>query len=134
MLYHFNTRSLSFLKTPTLLRVLESLADHPTARAACLAARIPEPDVPLYQRALATLASSQMIVPGVPPEPRRTAQPVYPPAFGTTAGGETGPAGSRPTPLTERFEARPDLTNLPNLGTHLRLQPGVHPLPVQLRP
>jgi mycofactocin biosynthetic radical S-adenosylmethionine protein MftC len=104
MLYHFNTRSLSFLKTPTLLRVLESLADHPTARAACLAAGVPEPDVPLYQRALATLASSQMIVPGIPPEPRRTAQPVSPPAFGTTAGRETGPAGSRPKALTDLFE------------------------------
>ena len=98
MLYHFNTRSLSFLKTPTLLRVLESLADHPTARAACQAAGIPEPDVPLYQRALATLASSQMIVPGVPPEPRRTAQPVYPPAFGTTAGGKPARPAAAPLP------------------------------------
>ncbi len=62
--------------------------------------------MPLYQRALATLASSQMIVPvALPPEPRRTAQPVYPPAFGTTAGGETGPAGSRPPPLTDLFES-----------------------------
>jgi mycofactocin radical SAM maturase len=105
MLYHFNTRSLSFLKTPTLLRVLENLAHHDTARAACRAAGVPDPDVPLYQRALASLASSQMIVPGVvPPEPRRTAQPVYPPAFGLRAGGETSPAGRHPLSLTERFE------------------------------
>ena len=104
MLYHFNTRSLSFLKTPTLLRVLENLAAHPTARAACVAAGVPEPDVPLYQRALASLASSQMIVPVVvPPEQRRTAQVVYLPAFGLRAGGETSPAGRRP--LTELFEA-----------------------------
>ena len=105
MLYHFNTRSLSFLKTPTLLSVLENLAAHDTARAACVAAGVPEPDVPLYQRALATLASSQMIVPvALPPEPRRTAQPVSPPAFGLRVGEETGPAGSHPVPLTERFE------------------------------
>ena len=76
MLYHFNTRNLSFLKSPTLLRVLESLADHPTARAACHAAGVPESELPLYGRALATLASSKMIVPAAPPGPRRTAQPV----------------------------------------------------------
>jgi mycofactocin radical SAM maturase len=102
MLYHFNTRSLSFLKTPTLLSVLENLAHHDTARAACRAAGVPDPDVPLYQRALASLASSQMIVPADPPEPRRTAQPVYPPAFGLRAGGEASPAGRRP--LTDLFE------------------------------
>ena len=39
MLYHFGTRNLSFLKSPRLLRVLESLIDHPTARAACAAAQ-----------------------------------------------------------------------------------------------
>ncbi len=105
LLYHFNTRSLSFLKTPTLLRVLQSLADHDTARAACLAEGVPASDLPLYQRALATLAGSQMIVPAaLPPEPRRKAQPVYPPAFGMRAGGETGPAGSRPLRLTDLFE------------------------------
>ena len=37
MLYHFGTRNLSFLKSPTLLRVLETLAGQPTARAACAA-------------------------------------------------------------------------------------------------
>ena len=35
MLYHFGTRNLSFLKSTTLLRVLESLAEHaPPARPA----------------------------------------------------------------------------------------------------
>ena len=39
MLYHFGTRNLSFLKSPKLLSVLESLTDYPTARAACAAAQ-----------------------------------------------------------------------------------------------
>ena len=33
MLYHFGTRNLSFLKSPALLRVLETLETQPTARA-----------------------------------------------------------------------------------------------------
>jgi mycofactocin biosynthetic radical S-adenosylmethionine protein MftC len=104
MLYHFNTRALSFLKSPTLLTVLTQLEQHGTARAACHAAGVPAAELPAYERALATLASSQMIVRTDPPAPRRTAQAVIPPAFGSPAGGITGPAGSRPIPLTERFE------------------------------
>jgi putative mycofactocin binding protein MftB len=33
--YHFGTRRLSFLKTRTLLAVVQALADHLTAREAC---------------------------------------------------------------------------------------------------
>jgi putative mycofactocin binding protein MftB len=61
LLYHFGTRRLSFLKSPALLRVVESLADTPTARDACAAAGVSDADLPTYQRALATLATSQMI-------------------------------------------------------------------------
>ena len=61
LLYHFGTRRLSFLKSPALLRVVESLADAPTARAACATAGITAEELPTYQRALATLATSQMI-------------------------------------------------------------------------
>jgi putative mycofactocin binding protein MftB len=63
LLYHFGTRRLSFLKSPTLLAVVSGLAAHPTARAACLAAGVTEEALPLYRAALATLASSQMIGP-----------------------------------------------------------------------
>ena len=42
MLYHFGTRNLSFLKSTTLLRVLENLGTQPTARAACIAAGVAE--------------------------------------------------------------------------------------------
>jgi len=104
MLYHFNTRALSFLKSPTLLTVLTQLGDHPTARAACSAAGVPDAELPAYERALATLAGSEMIVRAGPPVSRSTAQAVIPPAFGSPAGGITGPAGHRPIPLTERFE------------------------------
>ena len=71
MLYHFGTRNLSFLKSTTLLAVLENLAGQPTARAACAAAGVPEPDLPSYARALATLAGSGMIVPAGLPAPRQ---------------------------------------------------------------
>ena len=38
LLYHFGTRRLSFLKNTTVLAVVRSLADHPSARSACTAA------------------------------------------------------------------------------------------------
>jgi putative mycofactocin binding protein MftB len=61
LLYHFGTRRLSFVKTPTLLRVLTALGDTDTARDACVRAGIDEAQLPSYQRALGTLASSSMI-------------------------------------------------------------------------
>ena len=62
LLYHFGTRRLSFLKDRTLLRVVQSLSEHPTARSACAAAGIGEVDLPRYRRALQTLAQSSMVV------------------------------------------------------------------------
>jgi mycofactocin biosynthesis protein MftB len=61
LLYHFGTRRLSFLKDPKLLAVVRSLAEHDTARAACLSAGVAERELPAYRAALTTLASSQMI-------------------------------------------------------------------------
>jgi len=61
--YHFGTRRLSFLKSPALRTLVESLEDHPTARAAFAASGIPEAQLPAYSRALATLAASDMIAP-----------------------------------------------------------------------
>jgi mycofactocin biosynthesis protein MftB len=61
LLYHFGTRRLSFLKNATVLTVVQSLAEHPTARSACRAAGVGDHALPAYQRALATLADSQMI-------------------------------------------------------------------------
>jgi putative mycofactocin binding protein MftB len=61
LLYHFGTRRLSFLKSPTLLAVVSSLDDEPSARAACVAAGVTVGELPAYSAALATLAGSQLI-------------------------------------------------------------------------
>jgi putative mycofactocin binding protein MftB len=61
LLYHFGTRRLSFLKDPRLAAVLGSLAEHSTARAACVSAGVADAELPRYRAALATLAGSSMI-------------------------------------------------------------------------
>jgi mycofactocin biosynthesis protein MftB len=61
LLYHFGTRRLSFLKNATVLTVVRSLAERPSARMACTAAGIGDGELPAYARALAALADSQMI-------------------------------------------------------------------------
>jgi putative mycofactocin binding protein MftB len=61
LLYHFGTRRLSFLKNATVLAVVRSLGDHPSARSACAAAGVGRAALPAYERALATLAESEMI-------------------------------------------------------------------------
>ena len=60
--YHFGTRRLSFLKSRTLLAVVESLAAQPSARAACEAAGVTPDQLPHYAKALATLADTGMIL------------------------------------------------------------------------
>ena len=61
LVYHFGNRKLSFLKSPTLVAVVQSLADHPSAAATLAACGVPEGQRPAYTRALADLARSQMI-------------------------------------------------------------------------
>jgi putative mycofactocin binding protein MftB len=61
LLYHFGTRRLSFLKSPTLLEVVRGLGDQRSARTACVSAGVAAAEMPSYRSALATLASSQMI-------------------------------------------------------------------------
>jgi mycofactocin biosynthesis protein MftB len=61
LLYHFGTRRLSFLKNATVLTVVRSLAERPSARAARTAARVGDGELPAYARTLAALADSQMI-------------------------------------------------------------------------
>ena len=46
--YHFGTRRLSFLKSPQLVAVVRSLADHPTALDACRAAGVADGDLDRY--------------------------------------------------------------------------------------
>jgi putative mycofactocin binding protein MftB len=61
LLYHFGTRRLSFLKNTTMLAVVQSLDEHPSARAACMAAGVQPGSLAAYQRGLAVLAESRMI-------------------------------------------------------------------------
>ncbi|MGY1691698.1 mycofactocin biosynthesis chaperone MftB [Geodermatophilus sp. SYSU D01105] len=61
LVYHFGNRKLSFLKSKTLVAVVETLADHPSAEATLVACGVPEGQRPAYVRALADLARSQMI-------------------------------------------------------------------------
>ncbi len=61
LLYHFGTRRLSFVKTPTLLQVVTGLEASATAREACTAAGVAADQLPAYSRALSSLAESSMI-------------------------------------------------------------------------
>jgi putative mycofactocin binding protein MftB len=63
LVYSFGTRKLSFLKSKQLVTVVESLAEHPSARAAIEASGVPTVQQPAYVKALADLARSQMIEP-----------------------------------------------------------------------
>ena len=61
LVYSFSTRKLSFLKSKTLVRVVETLGDHLSATATLAACEVPEAQRPAYVKALADLARSQMI-------------------------------------------------------------------------
>jgi putative mycofactocin binding protein MftB len=66
LLYSFDTRRLSFLRSRELLAVVQALAAAPTVRAACDAAGIGSSDLPTYRAALARLAETDMIIPREP--------------------------------------------------------------------
>jgi mycofactocin biosynthesis protein MftB len=61
LVYHFGNRKLSFLKSKTLVAVVEALGDHPSAAATLTACGVPEAQRVAYEKALADLARSQMI-------------------------------------------------------------------------
>lgn len=63
LVYHFGNRKLSFLKSKTLVAVVEALGEHPTAAATLTACGVPEGQRAAYVGALADLARSQMIEP-----------------------------------------------------------------------
>jgi putative mycofactocin binding protein MftB len=75
LVYHFGNRKLSFLKSKTLVAVVETLAEHPSADATLVACGVPDAQLPAYRRALADLARSQMIEARTssPPDARRLA-------------------------------------------------------------
>ena len=61
LVYHFGTRTLSFLKTPQLVDIVSGLAHHPSVHASVAAAGVDEAQRPAYLRALAGLAESGTI-------------------------------------------------------------------------
>ncbi|MGO2113015.1 MAG: mycofactocin biosynthesis chaperone MftB [Pseudoclavibacter sp.] len=61
LLYHFETRKLSFLKERTLLGIVDSLDAHTSLRAAVTAAGVRPDDQGRYLAALGGLAASNMI-------------------------------------------------------------------------
>ncbi|WP_346620595.1 mycofactocin biosynthesis chaperone MftB [Blastococcus montanus] len=61
LVYHFGNRKLSFLKSKTLVAVVEALGDHPSAAATLTACGVPDAQRGAYVKALADLARSQMI-------------------------------------------------------------------------
>jgi putative mycofactocin binding protein MftB len=61
LVYSFGTRKLSFLKSKTLVAVVEALADHPSAEATLTACGVEGAQRPAYVRALADLARSAML-------------------------------------------------------------------------
>jgi putative mycofactocin binding protein MftB len=65
--YHYGTRRLSFLKSRTLVDVVQRLAGSSSAREACEVAGVREAELPRYELALAMLMQSGMIVPAGAP-------------------------------------------------------------------
>ena len=61
LVYHFGNRKLSFLKSKTLVAVVEALADHPSATDTLTASGVTDAQRGAYVKALADLARSQMI-------------------------------------------------------------------------
>ena len=58
--YHYGTRRLLFLKSPTLVALVSALDRYPSATAA-VEAIVPASERPKYCRALARLAASEVI-------------------------------------------------------------------------
>jgi putative mycofactocin binding protein MftB len=59
--YHYGKRTLIFLKHPDVVRVVRSLADHPTLRAALIANGVAEARWPAFERAVTSLVGSEML-------------------------------------------------------------------------
>jgi putative mycofactocin binding protein MftB len=66
LVYHFGNRKLSFLKSKTLVAVVEALGDHPRAEATLTACGVPDAQRAAYVKALGDLARSSMIEPREP--------------------------------------------------------------------
>jgi putative mycofactocin binding protein MftB len=61
--YHFGTRRLSFIKSTVVVEVLDALDGVSSLREACERAGVAGGQRPSVERALATLAETEMLVP-----------------------------------------------------------------------
>lgn len=59
--YHYGNRRLVFLRHPDVVRVVNSLADHPSLRAALVANGIDEKRWPSFVSAIDSLTKSEII-------------------------------------------------------------------------
>lgn len=59
--YHFDNRRLSFLRSPEIVAVVQSLGEHPSLRDALVAAGVKPARWPAFLGALERLAASDMI-------------------------------------------------------------------------
>ena len=60
--YHHDNRRLNLIRSRELTGLLEALGDHPTARRALIESGIDDHRWPVFERALAALADSEVIV------------------------------------------------------------------------
>ena len=60
--YHYENRRLNFLRAPELVALVESVGDHPSVRLAFEAAGIDQRRWPSFEKALASLAESEILV------------------------------------------------------------------------
>ena len=61
--YHYGNRRLNFLRAPELVTLVETLSDHPSPREAFDAAGIDPKRWPSFEKALASLAASDFLIP-----------------------------------------------------------------------
>jgi len=61
--YHYGNRRLTFLRSPDLVTVVRSLGDHDSVDEALTANRVEPRRRPALERALASLADSEVIKP-----------------------------------------------------------------------
>lgn len=60
--YHYDNRRLTFLRSPDLVALVESLGDQPSARAAFDAAGLSPGRWPAFEKALGSLAAGDFLV------------------------------------------------------------------------
>ena len=61
--YHYGNRRLTFLRSPDLVELVRTLGDHPSVDHALAASAIEAERRPSFERALASLAESEVIRP-----------------------------------------------------------------------